>query len=304
MVKSNQSLSPLASFFESELYRYSAHQVSSFSTTFMPYQVTLVQTYPYHWLEYFEIGLVLKGNGKHMINGESYPLHPGTLFLLSPSDFHSVILTEDQQVELIGIVFTEEMLHEDLKHLLFREGYFFNLDLEPQESTQIQGHLQDILNEVQENNLGYQLMVSALLQHILVNLTRYINQRSLHQKIPLPKTERHPDALQRALIFIHHHFRQPITLEEVASHAFLSSNYFSERFHATLGISFQLYLQNLRLRFAAGLLAATSLTISEILYAAGFNDPSHFGRVFKQVYQLSPREYQKQHKPIQTSSIQ
>ncbi len=127
------------------------------------------------------------------------------------------------------------------------------------------------------------------------HLARIISKRSSPKKAILPNREPHPESIQRALIYIHHHFRQSITLEDAAAQAYLSPNYFSERFHHSLGISFQRYLQNLRLQFAAGLLAATDRPVSEILFAAGFNDPTHFGRVFKQVFLDSPRDYRKKH---------
>ena len=280
---------------QAELYRYSTYQMTALSGSFMPYQVTLDQTYPYHWLEFFELGLILDGTSKHVINGEIYPMKPGSLFLLSPADFHSMIISENEPVQLIGIVFTEQMIQEELKQLLFTEGYFFNLDLDHKELLLIQPLLTNILHEFRGNQPGSRILVSAYLQNILVVLARMISKRSLHKKAILPQRELHPESIQWALIYIHHHFRQSITLEDAAAQAYLSPNYFSERFHLALGISFQRYLQNLRLQFAAGLLAATDRPVSEILFAAGFNDPTHFGRVFKQVFLDSPRDYRKKH---------
>lgn len=283
---------------EAELYRYSSHQMSDLPAPFKVYQVELDQTYPYHWLEFFEIGLVTHGEGKHIINGQTYALKPGTLFLLSPADFHSVIITAGQRVRLTDIVFTEQMIHEDLLALLFRERYFFNLDLENQQYSLFQSLFEQILQEFNWNQPGSRLLIASYLQNMLVLLARTVPDSHSPTTLPLSRSESQPDSLQRALIFIHHHFRQPIRLEDAASQAFLSPNYFSERFHAVLGISFQHYLQNLRLRFAEGLLKATDLPIFEILFAAGFNDPTHFGRVFKQTYLLSPREFRKKHRLI------
>jgi len=55
--------------------------------------------------------------------------------------------------------------------------------------------------------------------------------------------------IRTALVYIHHHFREQLTLNDVAGHARLSPSYFSECFHRTTGSSFQRYLQELRLRF-------------------------------------------------------
>ncbi len=100
-----------------------------------------------------------------------------------------------------------------------------------------------------------------------------------------------PESTQRGLLYIHHHSRQRLTLEEAAQQACLPPNYFSERFHTLVGISFQRYLQELRLHFAARLLAASTLPVSQVLLAAGFRDQTHLGRAFKMLYHVSPREY-------------
>jgi AraC-like DNA-binding protein len=81
-----------------------------------------------------------------------------------------------------------------------------------------------------------------------------------------------------------------LSLGDVARQACLAPNYFSERFHGLTGISFQQYLQGLCLCFAARLLMASELSVSEILLAAGFRDLTHFGRVFKKLYRASPRQ--------------
>lgn len=283
---------------ETELYRYSPHQKSDRPAPFWVYQVVLDQTYPYHWLKFFEIGLVTYGEGKHIINGQAYALKPGTLFLLSPADFHAVIIPAGQSINLIGVVFTEQMIHEDLLALLFRERYFFNMDLEIEQYPFFHSLFEQILQEFNGNQPGTRLLIDSYLQNMLVHLARAVPDSPSSTTRPLSRLESQPDSLQRALIFIHHHFRQAIRLEDAASQAYLSPNYFSERFHAVLGISFQHYLQNLRLQFAEGLLKATDLPISEILFAAGFNDPTHFGRVFKQIYFLSPRAYRKNHQSM------
>ena len=93
---------------------------------------------------------------------------------------------------------------------------------------------------------------------------------------------------QPAVLYVDRHFRESLTLADVAARAHLSPNYFSERFRQYTGTSFQLYLQECRLRFARSLLASTSLSVSEVCHAAGFNSLSHFGRAFRRRYGVAP----------------
>ncbi|ETK32863.1 helix-turn-helix transcriptional regulator [Microbispora sp. ATCC PTA-5024] len=68
----------------------------------------------------------------------------------------------------------------------------------------------------------------------------------------------------------------------------VSPNYFSERFRDHTGSSFQVYLQERRLRFARSLLASTSLSVTEVCHAAGFNTLSHFRRAYRRRYGSAP----------------
>ncbi|MBP3961847.1 helix-turn-helix transcriptional regulator [Paenibacillus lignilyticus] len=82
-------------------------------------------------------------------------------------------------------------------------------------------------------------------------------------------------------------------LEEAAAHAHLSATYFSELFRQTLGLTFQQYLQQLRLKFAHNLLRSTMLPVTEVCHVAGFNTLTHFERVYRKQYSKTPRETRK-----------
>ncbi len=99
--------------------------------------------------------------------------------------------------------------------------------------------------------------------------------------------------IRRALTFADEHFAERITLTEAAREASLSKFHFCRLFHQETGVSFTEHLQTLRVRRAKALLADRSLTVTEVAYGAGFNDVSHFDRVFKRIAGVSPTEYRK-----------
>jgi YesN/AraC family two-component response regulator len=103
----------------------------------------------------------------------------------------------------------------------------------------------------------------------------------------------HPN-IERALSFMRKHFARTMTLAEVARHAGLSRFHFCRLFHYETGVPFHEYLQALRVDHAKELLVADRyLRISEVAYAVGFNDLSHFDRTFRKVVGHSPTEYRK-----------
>jgi YesN/AraC family two-component response regulator len=100
----------------------------------------------------------------------------------------------------------------------------------------------------------------------------------------------HPN-IHRALAFMRAHFAEPISLTDVAREAGLSRFHFCRLFRSHAGTPFHEYLQELRVSRAQVLLANRHLRVSEIAYAVGFNDLSHFDRTFRKVVGRSPSEY-------------
>lgn len=68
---------------------------------------------------------------------------------------------------------------------------------------------------------------------------------------------------------------------------------FFRKIKAVSGISPNKLIVNIRMKMAADMLRENKYTISEIAYQTGFSDPSYFSRVFKSVFLITPKEYQK-----------
>lgn len=52
------------------------------------------------------------------------------------------------------------------------------------------------------------------------------------------------------------------------------------------------YIKTLRMNRAAELLREETITVAEVCYKVGINDPHYFAKVFKQQFGISPKKYQ------------
>jgi len=68
----------------------------------------------------------------------------------------------------------------------------------------------------------------------------------------------------------------------------MSESQLYRKLKALTGKSTALFIRSVRLQKAKEMLNNTSLTVSEIAYASGFNDPAWFSRVFKEEFGKSP----------------
>jgi YesN/AraC family two-component response regulator len=102
----------------------------------------------------------------------------------------------------------------------------------------------------------------------------------------------HP-SIRRGLIFMQEHFADPITLADVARAACLSRFHFCRLFHHETGMPFHEYLHDLRVTKAKALLRDHGLRISDVAFTVGFNDLSHFDRIFRRLVGRSPSQYRR-----------
>ena len=94
-----------------------------------------------------------------------------------------------------------------------------------------------------------------------------------------------------AQAWIENNLSAQITVAELAARLRVSSRTLNRRFLAALSISPRSFWQRERVLFAKGVLENTNLTISEVAYRVGYEDASHFARLFGREMLVTPSEY-------------
>jgi AraC-like DNA-binding protein len=240
---------------------------------------------PVHWHDFYELVLVLDGASRHVCNGSSREIGPWSALLLSPADFHGYSGLGDEPLSCYNVVIDPWLVDPHLEGLLgpgaSRSGWTVD------DFVAARPDVDRLWQEHGGDRPGAGQMVDALLRCVLVEFARQVARESVPGDVARAVAAP-DDQLRHALFFVDQHFRQPLTLQDVAAQAHLSANYFSERFHDYTGVSFQAYLLHRRLRFARSLLAATDVSITEACHAAGFNNVSHIGRAYRARYGHPP----------------
>jgi AraC-like DNA-binding protein len=100
-----------------------------------------------------------------------------------------------------------------------------------------------------------------------------------------------PEALLRARSIIETRFAEPLSLKILARAVSVSPNHLVRLFQRHLGITPARMLWKCRIRSGMQLLGDTGLTVSEIAYRTGFQNPFHFSRMLKEETGRSPRDF-------------
>ncbi len=129
-------------------------------------------------------------------------------------------------------------------------------------------------NHISENGFTDSLFSAAL--HII------------ERNVKIDTTKNENNAHIKAVKYIQDHFRENISLEDVADHLGLSPQYFCSLFHRSMGITYRQYLENIRVAYVQNIIKTTGISCTAACYEAGFNSYSAFLRAFKRVTGASP----------------
>lgn len=94
--------------------------------------------------------------------------------------------------------------------------------------------------------------------------------------------------LQPALEFIQCNLSSKIVAEDMAKLCQMSPFRFSRAFKEAFGVTFREFVLRTRLNEAARLLENPQVPVTQAAYAVGFNDMSHFSRMFKREFGVTP----------------
>jgi two-component system, response regulator YesN len=103
-----------------------------------------------------------------------------------------------------------------------------------------------------------------------------------------------PDVVHRIKQFIVENASKDISLEFIADWVNLSPYYISKVFKEEVGVNYIDFLTDCRMEKAKTLLSDRKLSLKEITFEIGYNDPNYFSKVFKKMIGLSPSDYRKQ----------
>lgn len=97
--------------------------------------------------------------------------------------------------------------------------------------------------------------------------------------------------VKEAKTYIRDHYREKISLTDVAEEVGISYGHLSKCFKQVEGNSFNNYLMEVRMEESKRLMREENMPISEIAYQVGIGDPNYFSKCFKKHTGLSPKEY-------------
>ena len=246
-----------------------------------------LKNYELHWHDCFEIELMLRGSAVQVLNGVRYEMIPGDIYMLNPTDFHSM---ETTGATVYNIMFSEDMLDKEVlqKILSIGKNIFFHLD--SREMQNIEFLISRMLYEFIHYTDYSDTIIQNLLECLFIMILRKCNFDAKD------KASAENDSVRKAILYLHSHYQEDPTLTQLSEIAGLNKNYFSSLFHNSTGKTYKEYINSLKLDHAKKLVLTGNTPINEICYDSGYKSFTNFLRVFKETYGVSPGVMRAQNK--------
>ena len=101
-----------------------------------------------------------------------------------------------------------------------------------------------------------------------------------------------PYQLRIVVEYIQANLEEDLNLNILANQIEISPHYFASLFKQSMGLSPHKYIVRCRLEEAKSLLRQRNLPIALVSQEVGFKNQSHFTRVFRQYFKITPKSYQ------------
>ena len=102
--------------------------------------------------------------------------------------------------------------------------------------------------------------------------------------------------IQKALSYIEKNLHEKLSLKEISKIACMSDYHFKRVFKKEVKMGVYQYIQQRRISEASFLLLNSDLSIIDISLVSGYSSQEAFSRVFKEYYNLPPRQYKNKFK--------
>lgn len=257
-----------------------------------------------HRHEYLQIQLNLLGETRHWLNGVSLPVGPGTLSFVAPYRVHLIphapggrylvinvthrFLRPDLQLDALDLDDVSLEIAPELAPFVYQDDVHFELSgARLDEAHEL---CRQMALENQSRTLCSVSRIRSLLTLLLLSAVAPYEARLAELQKRQVHVTRRRQWLQRVIVFMRENLHRQISLADAAQAAHLSPTYLSSVLKKETGKTFIEMLTERRMEKARELLLCTSIRMTEIAEAVGFEDEAYFARRFKQRYGKTPTE--------------
>ncbi len=261
-------------FIDVKIYQYGYEKCKP-AHSFGP---ALRQHYLFHY--------IISGKGKLFLENSNkinniYTLNSEQGFLIPPNKCCHYIADEKYPWEYIWVEFSGLKVDEFIKISgLSCDNPIYKSD--SKSSINLKNKMLDILRSDKEDP-------SEAIGHL--HLFLFLLKNSNQNKMKSTYGDLKNFYVREAINYIENNYQNNITIEEISLFLGLNKSYFGKIFKEVINSNPQEFLIQYRMSKACQLLKTSNLSVKEIGEQVGYVNPLHFSKIFKNTFNISPRDW-------------
>lgn len=255
-----------------------------------------IKSHVWHYHPEVELIFVCKGSGKRQIGSNISYFSDGDLVLIGSNLPHCGLTNENTNNDYEMVIqFKPDFLGESIwetpemqriSALLEKSkaGIVFNENIKKTVGKKIADmHEMSSLNKLL-NFLEILDELATTQDYRILNAGKYYLQTQVEDN----------ERINHIFNYVKDHFKEQITLEEIADLANMKVPSFCRYFKKITNKTFTQFVNEYRITHSLKLLAEQPLSITEVCFESGFNNFSYFNKTFKEYIKKSPSQYRKE----------
>ena len=243
----------------------------------------------------YELHYVSYGNGTLIADGTEYAVTPGTFFLTGPGVFHEQISVPGDPMTEYGVYLqvtpnvTASAKDRLIGEFLARRFWF------GEAAPGMHELMKQIISELEQKDTGYELLLPALLQQLILMILRQYTRVELSQgegtstssfEMPADLTYL---TIEEAFLYNY----KDLTLQKLANMVNLGIRQTQRLLLKHYNKTFAQKKTEARMSAACLLLQDPANSIASVSATLGYSSPEHFSTAFQKFYHFTPSAYRK-----------
>ena len=233
-----------------------------------------------------EISYVLQGKYEVVTSHFSEALKEKDLVVIAPDEIHMLRPVQDGIILTIHIDFSRM---NDSMSGKYKERFntdLYRTDRNRKAYMRLRNKIGELVKELMNEHQDLYHMNVIMMEML------YITSSQISFDLPLHTT--HHENYMKAIQYIDAHFREDITLTQIAQQLSFSPSYTSKLMKKYMGIPFVKYLAYVRVRASLESLLEGRESIEKIAFECGMPNSKAYTTTFKELYGILPSAYRKQ----------
>jgi AraC-like DNA-binding protein len=262
--------------------------------------------------DYYSIIFATKGNGILGINNKNKIFTTPSIFCFNEKS--SVELIKSNDLEIISIYFNPKFVNDllsieninnkdfisqgSLLHdlwlmkriFVFESTDYMVINISPPTFERVKCLIKQIyIQHINQDNPFWPCRGRSYFIELLILIERLYENNDIRINEFIPSKEL--EDIYPVISYLANQYHNKITINDLTNQFFTNRTTLNTKFINAIGFSPINYLIKLRIQVASLLLKDTSIPISEITERTGFDDLTHFGRMFKKYMGVNPSFY-------------